>query len=264
MGINALIRANQFKMALHSSRPQIGLWNSLCSNIAAEIVATADFDWALLDMEHAPNEIPVVLSQLQAMSAHGVEPVVRCTWNDMVLIKRLLDIGARSLLIPFVQNSEEARRAVAATRYPPRGVRGVSVSPRANLYGAVANYHQSAHENTCVLVQVETRQALSEIEAIAAVEGIDGIFIGPSDLAADFGHLGNPAHPEVQNAIADGCRRIRAAGKAAGFLTGDPAEAERCLDMGFTFVAVGSDVGILARGARDLAKRFRERANPKD
>jgi 4-hydroxy-2-oxoheptanedioate aldolase len=176
-----------------------------------------------------------------------------------VLIKRILDVGARSLLVPFVQNAEEARRAVAATRYPPQGIRGVSVAPRANLYGRVPNYHRSAHAEICVLLQVETRSALAEIEAIASVEGVDGIFIGPSDLAADFGHLADPRHPEVQAAIADGCARIRAAGKGAGMLTSDPEEAMRYLQSGFTFVAVGSDVGVLARGTENLAAHFKQR-----
>jgi 4-hydroxy-2-oxoheptanedioate aldolase len=251
---------NSFKAALRDGRSQIGLWSSLCSNISTEIIAGADFDWIVIDTEHAPNEIPGLLSQLQAMSRSAAEPVVRCAWNDAVMIKRILDVGARSLLVPFVQNAEEARNAVAATRYPPRGTRGVSVAPRANLYGKIADYHRTAHEQTCVLVQVETRAALSEIEAIASVEGVDGIFIGPSDLAADFGHLANPRHPDVQAAIADGCARIRAAGLGAGMLTGDPEEAQRYLDSGFTFVAVGSDVGILARGAEQLAARFRRSA----
>jgi len=197
--------------------------------------------------EHAPNEVPGLLSQLQAMSNGTAEPVVRCFWNDAVLIKRILDIGARSLLVPFVQNAEEARRAVSATRYPPLGIRGVSVAQRANLHGRVADYHRIAHESACVLVQIETRAALGEIESIAAVEGVDGIFIGPSDLAADFGHLAHPRHPDVQAAIADGCARIRAAGTAAGILTGDHDEAARYLELGFTFVAVCSDDGILTR-----------------
>lgn len=255
-----MIRPNQFKTELQNGRRQIGLWSSLASNVAAEIISLAGFDWILVDTEHAPNEIPGVLAQLQAMSAQPVEPVVRCAWNDAVLIKRLLDIGARSLLIPFVQNAEDASKAVAAMRYPPRGIRGVALSPRANLYGSITDYHRSAHETTCVTVQVETRKALSQIEAIAAVEGVDGIFIGPSDLAADLGHLGNPRHPEVQGAIADGCKRISAAGKAAGTLTGDPEEAERYLDLGFTFVAVGSDIGLLYKNAKELAARFRQRA----
>jgi 4-hydroxy-2-oxoheptanedioate aldolase len=252
------LRPNLFKAALAEHRPQIGLWSSLCSNIVAEILAGAGFDWVLVDTEHAPNEIPDVLSQLQAMATGTAEPVVRCAWNDAVLIKRILDIGARSLLVPFVQNAGEARKAVAATRYPPYGMRGVSVAPRANRYGRVAGYHAKAQENICVLVQVETRAALREIEAIALVEGVDGIFIGPSDLAADLGHLGNPRHPEVQSAIADACARIRAAGKAAGMLTGDPDEALGYLRQGFEFVAVGSDTGVLANGARKLAADFKQ------
>ncbi|MGP8246591.1 MAG: aldolase/citrate lyase family protein [Bryobacteraceae bacterium] len=255
---------NTFKAALRDGQSQIGLWSALRSNIASEIIAGAGFDWIVIDTEHAPNEVPDLLSQLQAMSMGTAEPVVRCAWNDAVLIKRILDVGARSLLVPFVQNAEEARRAVAATRYPPRGIRGVSVAPRANHYGRVADYHRTAHESTCVLVQVETRVALGEIESIASVEGVDGIFIGPSDLAADFGFLANPRHPEVQAAIADGCARIRAAGRAAGILTGDPDEAARYLEAGFTFVAVGSDVGILARGAEKLAERCKQRLVPRE
>ena len=191
------------------------------------------------------------------MATGTAEPVVRCAWNDAVLIKRILDIGARSLLVPFVQNAEEARRAVAATRYPPLGMRGVSLAPRANRYGRVPGYHRKAHEDICVLVQVETRGAVGEIGAIAAVEGVDGIFIGPSDLAADLGHLADTRHPEVQAMIAEALKRIRAAGKPAGILSGDPEEAARFLESGFTFVAVGSDIGILGQGAAKRAADFR-------
>jgi len=250
---------NNFKTAITSGQRQIGLWSSLCSNIATEIIAGSGFDWIVLDTEHAPNEVPGLLTQLQAMATSPTEPVVRVAWNDAVAIKRILDIGARSLLIPFVQNAEEARQAVAATRYPPRGIRGVSVGPRANLYGRVAGYHHIAHENVCVLVQIETRSACTQIEAIAAVEGVDGIFIGPSDLAADLGHLADPRHPEVQAAIADACSRIRTAGKAAGMLTGDPDEACRYLAAGFTFVAMGSDAGVLASATAKLATMGKER-----
>jgi 4-hydroxy-2-oxoheptanedioate aldolase len=249
---------NRFKTALAQGQRQIGLWSSLCSNIVAEIISASGFDWIVIDTEHAPNEVPGVLSQLQAMVNGTAEPVVRVAWNDAVLMKRILDIGARSVLVPFVQNAEEARRAVAATRYPPLGIRGVAVAPRANRYGRVPNYHGRAHEDTCVIVQVETRAALQEIEAIAKVEGIDGIFLGPSDLAADFGYLGNPNHPEVQTGIADGCARIRAAGKAAGILTADTEAAARYLEAGFLFVAVGSDAGVLAGGSMALAERFRK------
>jgi len=249
---------NSFKAALAEGRPQVGLWSSLCSNITAEILAESGFDWILIDTEHAPNEVPGVLSQLQAMRGGTAEPVVRCAWNDTVLMKRILDIGARSILVPFVQNAQEAEAAVAATRYPPLGRRGVSVAPRANRYGRVSDYHRKAHLDICVLVQVETRAAVGQIEAIAAVDGVDGIFIGPSDLAADLGHLANTRHPEVQGLIAQSCARIRAAGRGAGMLTGDPEEAARYFDMGFTFVAVGSDLGILAQGAAKRAADLRE------
>jgi 4-hydroxy-2-oxoheptanedioate aldolase len=183
---------------------------------------------------------------------------VRVAWNDAVLLKRLLDIGARSLLIPFVETAEEARRAVAATRYPPAGVRGVSVAHRANRFGRVGGYAQRAHEAICVLVQLETAAALTNLEAIAAVEGVDGLFIGPSDLAAALGHLGDAAHPAVQEAIADACARIRAAGKPAGILAPVEADARRYFEIGFTFVAIGSDLGILAAGSTALAARMRE------
>jgi len=249
---------NAFKQALAEGKRQVGLWSGLASPIAAEILAGAGFDWVVIDGEHGPNDITTLLPQLQAMRGGTAEPVFRVPWNDMVILKRALDVGARSVLIPFVQNAEEARRVVAATRYPPLGIRGVAVTPRANDYGRVENYHKNAHLDTCVLVQVETRAALEEIEAIAAVDGVDGIFIGPSDLAADFGHLGNSKHPEVMAALKDAATRIRAAGKPAGFLTGVVDDVESMFEMGFNFTAVGSDVGILARGAEQLAARFRK------
>jgi 4-hydroxy-2-oxoheptanedioate aldolase len=247
---------NAFKQALAKGDRQVGLWSGLASHIAADILAGAGFDWIVIDGEHGPNDISTLLPQLQAMRGGTAEPVFRVPWNDMVIFKRALDVGARSLLIPFVQNAEEARRAVAATRYPPLGIRGVSVTPRANDYGRVKNYHKNAHLDTCVLLQLETRAALKEIEAIAAIDGVDGIFIGPSDLAADFGHLGNSKHPDVQAAIKDAATRIRAAGKSAGFLTSVVDDIEPLFEMGFNFTAVGSDVGILASGAEQLAARF--------
>ena len=252
---------NRFKAALREQRRQIGLWSSLCSNIVAEIIAGAGFDWILIDMEHGPNEVPGVLSQLQAMATGTAEPIVRVAWNDMVLIKRVLDLGARCILVPFVQNAAEAAKAVAATRYPPLGIRGVAVAPRANRFGRVAGYHGKSHEEMCVLVQIETRAAAGEIESIAAVEGVDGIFIGPSDLAASLGHLAAPRHPEVQSVIANACARIRAAGRAAGILAADIDDAGRYLEMGFTFVAVGSDAGVLNQGAQKLAAHFKPLAD---
>src|SRR4029079_17799351 len=180
-----------FKQAIRGGRPQIGLWASLCSNLAAEVIAGAGFDWILVDTEHSPNELPLVFSQLQALVGGTAAPVVRPAWNDMVLMKRLLDIGVQNFLVPYVQTPEEARAAVAATRYPPQGIRGVAVSHRANRYGRLKDYFKRANEEICVIVQIETRVALQNLEAIAAVDGVDALFIGPSDLAAASGHLGN-------------------------------------------------------------------------
>jgi len=252
------ILRNAFKQALAKQERQVGLWCGLGNPIAAEILAGAGFDWIVIDGEHAPNDILTLLPQLQAMRGGTAEPVFRVPWNDMVIIKRAMDVGARSLLIPFVQNAEEARKAVAATRYPPLGIRGVAVSTRANDYGRIQNYLPNAHLDTCVLVQLETNVALKEIEAVAAVEGVDGIFIGPSDLSAAMGHLGNPKHPDAQAAIKEAAARIRAAGKSAGTLTGNADDAEALFAMGYNFTAVGSDVGILARNAEATAARFKK------
>lgn len=250
-------QTNAFKHALADGQLQIGLWSSLCSNIAAEIIGDSGFDWILLDTEHSPNEIPGLVEQLQALQRGSATPIVRPAWNDMVLAKRCLDIGAQTLLFPYVQNAEEAARAVASTRYPPQGIRGVSVAARASRYGRVPGYLGKANDEICVLVQVETREAMTEIEAIAAVPGVDGVFIGPSDLAASLGHLGNPAHAEVQAAIHDAVTRLKAVGKPAGILTGNEDEARRYIDWGYLFVAVGSDIGLLAKAADTLAKKFK-------
>ncbi|MBI3936151.1 MAG: HpcH/HpaI aldolase/citrate lyase family protein [Betaproteobacteria bacterium] len=247
---------NQFKRALKEGKPQIGIWSSLSSHIVAEVLAGAGFDWVLLDTEHSPNEVPMVQAQLQAMVGGTATPIVRPAWNDMVLIKRYLDIGAQTLLLPYVQSAEEAKNAVRYMRYPPHGVRGVAGSTRATGYGRIKDYFKLVHEELCLLVQVETRAALSQLDAICAVEGVDGVFIGPNDLAADLGHLGDLRHPELWRTIAGACERIRSAGKAPGILVGE-ADGKRCLDMGFLFVAVGADVGILARGAEALAAKFR-------
>lgn len=250
---------NAFKKALAEGRPQIGLWSMLCSNIAAEIVATAGFDWVVLDTEHSPNELPMVLQQLQAMQidANTASPVVRPSWNDPVLIKRFLDIGAPNLILPFVQDEVEAKAAVEATRYPPKGIRGVSMAQRANRYGLVADYHKRVEEELGVIVQVETLAAVNRIPEIAKQDGIDGIFIGPADLSADVGHLGNASHPEAQAAIMKALELCKAAGKPAGILAPNEDDAKRYFDAGFTFVAVGVDQGLLTKATRDIVKRFR-------
>jgi 4-hydroxy-2-oxoheptanedioate aldolase len=251
------LNKNAFKHALAQGRLQIGLWSSLCSEMAAEIVSDSGFDWILLDTEHSPNEIPGLMTQMQAMERGTATPVVRAAWNDAVLLKRILDVGAQSVLIPFVQNADEARRAVAATRYPPQGIRGTAGSARGSRYGRVKDYLKKANAEICVLVQAETREALGQLEAIAKVDGIDGVFIGPSDLAASLGHIGELTHPEVQKAIEDAGRRLKALGKPAGILTLNEDEARRYISWGYTFVAVGADVGLLARGADALAKKFK-------
>ena len=248
---------NEFKHALKAGRLQIGLWCSLASNMAAEIVGDSGFDWLLLDTEHSPNEIPDLMSQLQAVQRGTATPIVRAAWNDAVLIKRILDIGAQAVLIPFVENVEEAKRAVAATRYPPAGMRGTAGSARASRYGRVTDYLKKANEEMCVLVQVETRGALDQIEAIAQVPGIDGVFIGPSDLAASIGHIGDMQHPESQKTYEEAVRRLKAVGVPGGILTPNEEEARRYIGWGYTFVAVGADVGLLARNADGLAKRFK-------
>jgi 4-hydroxy-2-oxoheptanedioate aldolase len=250
-------QTNAFKRALAIGQLQIGLWSSLCSNIAAEIISESGFDWILLDSEHSPNEIPGLLSQLQAVQRGTATAIIRPAWNDAVLVKRCLDIGAQTLLFPYVQNAEEARRAVASTRYPPEGIRGVSVAARASSYGRTPGYLTKANSEMCVLVQVETRTALAQLEAIAKVEGVDGVFIGPSDLAASLGHLGNPQHAEVQEAMRDAVTRLKVLGKPAGILTGNEEEARRYIGWGYLFVAVGADVGLLAKNADALAKKFK-------
>jgi 4-hydroxy-2-oxoheptanedioate aldolase len=256
-------RSNLFRRALAAKVPQIGLWSTLPDPYVSEIVAGAGFDWVLLDTEHTPTDLPRMLHQLQAVTAavpaeatRPTSAVVRPDWNDAVLIKRYLDIGAQSLLLPFVQNADEARAAVRATRYAPEGIRGMGGSMRASNFGRIRDYVKSAQDELCVLVQVETREALDHLDAILAVEGIDGVFIGPADLSASLGPPGDPGHPEVRSAIDDAIRCIRAAGKAPGILMLDEARARECLDLGALFVAVAMDLQILARGAEAAATRF--------
>jgi 4-hydroxy-2-oxoheptanedioate aldolase len=252
------IPVNHLKHNLKAGKVQTGCWVSLASHAAAEICAGAGFDWVLIDMEHAPNELHMVHHQLHAVSAYPVSAVVRAPWNDTVVIKRLLDVGAQSLLLPYVQNEEEAKRAVAAVRYPPKGVRGVSTSSRANRFGRVTDYFKRVDGEICLIVQIETREALAQIEKMAAIDGIDGLFIGPQDLAASFGHLANPGHPEVQAAIADAITRIRKAGKAPGILAFAEADAKRWIEHGAQFVAVTSDQFLLTRETAAVAGRFKD------
>ena len=249
---------NAFKRALRAGKPQIGLWSSLSSNYTVEVIAGAGFDWILLDSEHSPADIENLLTQLQAAAPYPTHQVVRIPWNDMVTIKRVLDIGAQSLLVPYVSTAAEAKAAVSYTRYPPAGVRGVAGTTRATRFGRIADYARRAHEEICLLVQVETQGALDNIEAICGMDGVDGVFIGPADLHASLGHPGEIANPKVKPMIDDAIRRIRKSGKAPGILTPNEADARHWLDCGALFVAVGADVGILARGAEALAAKFKK------
>jgi len=248
---------NDFKRAIAAGRQQLGLWVSLANAYTAEVVAGAGFDWLVLDTEHSPNEVVDVLTQLQAVAPYPAMPVVRPAWNDTVLIKRHLDIGAQTLLVPYVSTPEEAAKAVAAMRYPTRGVRGVAGVTRAARFGRIKDYARRAEEELCLLVQVETRQALDNLEAIARTDGVDGVFIGPADLAAALGRLGDQQHAEVQSAIKDAIARIRACGKPAGILATDEASTRRYMEWGTVFTAVGLDVMILARGAEALAAKYK-------
>jgi len=247
---------NRLKQALLKKQTQIGLWSTLSSSYTVEVVAGAGFDWIVLDTEHSPADLENLLGQLQAIAAYPATPVVRVPWNDMVNIKRVLDIGAQSLLIPQVNTVEEARNAVSYTRFPPGGLRGVAGATRGTRFGRIKNYFKTAHEDICVIVQLESRESLDNLEAIAAIEGVDGLFIGPADLHASLGYPGERAHADVLPVIEQAIKRIVMTGKIAGILT-DEALAPRWIDAGATFVGVGSDVGILARGAEVLAAKFR-------
>jgi 4-hydroxy-2-oxoheptanedioate aldolase len=252
-----LSNANPFKRALREKRTQIGMWLALANPYTAEICATAGFDWLLIDGEHAPNDIPLILSQLQVLAAYPAHPVVRATTGNSVLIKQLLDIGAQTLLIPMVETAEQARDLVAAVRYPPRGIRGIGASiSRVSRWMAFPDYLADGEEEICLLVQVESRLGLDNVAAIAQVDGIDGVFLGPSDLAASLGHRGNPGHPDVVAAIEGAIATILATGKPAGLLTPDERLARRYLELGATFVAVGTEATLLANSVRALAKGF--------
>lgn len=258
---------NPFKAALRAAQPQIGLWLTLADPYCAELIAGAGFDWLVVDGEHAPNDLRQVLATLQAIDAVAAylppggiraHAVVRPPVGDVALIKQYLEIGAQTLLIPVVDTPEQAARLVAAVRYPPRGIRGVgSSAARSSRWNAVPGYAQEAEEQICLLVQAETVTAMDNLEGIASVEGVDGVFFGPADLSASMGLLGQTGHPEVVAAIDAGIRRVRAAGKAAGVLTADPALARHYLAEGALFVAVGIDAAMLANAARALVASAR-------
>ncbi len=250
--------ANGFKQALAARETQIGLWLGLADAYCAEICAGAGFDWLALDAEHGPNTIRTLLAQLQAVAAYPVHCVVRATHDDPAHLKQLLDIGAQTLLVPLIETAEQARAAVRATRYPPDGIRGVgSALARASRWNRHADYLQQADAQVCVLIQVESVAAVAELDAIARVDGVDGIFLGPADLAASLGHRGDPAHSVVREALRKAIATTIAAGKPAGILSSDEPLAHEYLAAGASFVAVGVDTTLLARATSALAARFK-------
>ena len=252
---------NPFKKALQEKRAQIGLWMGLADHYTAEICAGAGFDWLLIDGEHAPNDLRTILQQAQVIAGYpGTHAIARLPVGHgnvgTALIKQYLDLGIQSLLVPMVDTAEQAAALVQATRYPPQGIRGMG-GARASRWGRFPNYGKEANAQVCLLVQAETRAALDNLDAIVATEGIDGVFIGPADLSASLGHVGNLGHPEVQSTIDDAIRRIVKGGKAAGILTPDEALARHYLELGATFVAVGLDNNLLARATSQLAAKFK-------
>lgn len=250
---------NQFKKNLQNGPAQIGLWLGMANSFTAELLAGAGFDWLLIDAEHSPNDLQTILGQLQAVAPYPVTPIVRPPWPDHVRIKQLLDMGVQTLLAPMVETGEQAAQVVAATRYPPQGIRGIgSALARASAFNRTPEYLQTANDEICVLVQVETPKGVEHLDDILNTEGVDGVFIGPSDLSAAMGHLGNPGHPDVQAVIEDCIRRIVSAGKAAGILIADQTLTQRYLDMGAKFVAVGSDVSLLVKASDILIRQYKD------
>ncbi len=252
------LRTNSFKRAIQAGRKQIGFWNSMASPTATEILAGSGFDWLLLDAEHAPNDVPGILAQLQAMMENTTHPVVRIPDNDPIVIKRHLDIGVQSFLIPMMETAEAAEAAVAATRFPPDGIRGFAGASRGGGVGRVGGEHRRAHAARYVQGARETRPGLDNLEAIAAVPGIDGLFIGPGDLSSDLGHLGDQGNPEIVELIEKTIGRIVAAGSRAGILSADETLARRYMAAGCVYTAVGIDTGLLARTTEAIARKFRD------
>ncbi len=243
---------NEFKRRLLAGDLQIGLWSMTASPMLAEAASLMGWDWLLFDTEHSAVDVVGIQSMLQAAQGGTTPCLARPAWNDLVLIKKLLDIGVQTLVIPFVQTADEARAAVAATRYPPQGIRGVAGVTRAGRYGLAPDYFRVANDEICLLVQIESATALDNIEEIAAVEGVDGLFIGPSDLSASMGHLGNPGAPEMQAVLKAAAPRIAATGKCPGILAASGEAARRYADWGYRFIGASTDIGVFIGATRAL------------
>lgn len=250
---------NHFKRAITSGKRPVGAWLSSGSPATAEALGFTGFDFLVVDTEHTPIDVPQMTEILRAIAGTPAQAIVRPPWNDMVMLKRVLDAGGQSVLLPFVQNEEEAKRAVAFTRYPPAGVRGVAGTHRGSRYGTVANYMKSAASELCVIVQIETLAALARLEAIAAVEGVDSIFVGPNDLAASMGHVGDMGHAAVQEKVAFAAKECRRLGKPCGIIGGTPEVVATYLDYGYSWVAVNSDMGMMVGRAQDYLAKVRSK-----
>jgi len=249
---------NTFKLALKNRQPQIGLWLGLANNYTAELIASAGFDWLLIDGEHAPNTLQTMVGQLQAIAPFASHPIVRPAWADHVALKQILDLGVQTILAPMVDNAAQALEIVKATCYPPAGIRGVgSALARASQFNRTPDYLTTANDEICVLVQIESLQAVKELDNILAVDGVDGVFIGPADLSASLGYIGQPNHPEVVKVIEQSINKIVEAGKAPGILMADKKQAKHYLSLGALFVAVGSDTGLLMNSTKALVSEFK-------
>lgn len=236
------------------SQAPLGTWIMSASPLVTEAMGHAGFQWGVIDMEHTPLDMMEVIHLLQAVGNTKMLPIVRVPWNDGVTVKRVLDAGAQTLLVPFVQNADEAARAVASTRYPPEGTRGLAGMSRGSRFGTVPDYAKTANKTVGVVVQIETPAAVAQIEAIAAVPGVDALFLGPGDLSAALGHAGHTTHPDVMAVMADAARRCRALGKPVGTVGGTPELVVQYRAMGYSFVAIASDLGLLMRGAQAAVK----------
>ncbi|HCQ65135.1 MAG TPA: 4-hydroxy-2-oxo-heptane-1,7-dioate aldolase [Rhodobacteraceae bacterium] len=251
------IPKNEFKAAIQAGRQQIGFWCTIDDSLMTEMAAGSGFDWLLIDAEHTAMDPKAVLAHLQAAAPYPAHAMVRPSSLDPAEIKKLLDLGAQSLLIPYVRNAEEAALAAAAVDYAPGGIRGLAGITRAARFGAVDDYPRKARDEICLVVQIETRSALEDLDAILATPGVDAAFVGPADLAASLGHHGNTSHPDVQAACLDAIRRIRAAGKPAGFLTLDVDFLPEAMEAGSCFTAVDVDTAVLRRGTLATAARWK-------
>ncbi|ENA34155.1 hypothetical protein HMPREF1487_05808 [Pseudomonas sp. HPB0071] len=250
---------NAFKAALKKDQTTYGIWAGFATGYAAEIIASLGYDWMLIDGEHAPNTVPTILAQLQSVAPYATQPVVRAVTGDSVLIKQLLDIGVQTLMVPMVETAEQARELVRAMRYPPHGIRGVGGGlARATRWDGVPDYLATAHEELCLIVQVESAKGVENVEAIAAVEGVDAVFVGPADLSSGLGYPGNPGHPDVQAKIRHAIDATRAAGKVSGILAPQEDDARRYQSWGCQFIAVGIDISLMRQAALDNLRRYKE------